>query len=181
MIEGITRMWGNNRRKKVVINSLIGPGTEIRGDVIFSGGLHIDGRVEGNVFAAEDSVESVLTLSEQGAIKGEVRVPYVILNGVVIGNVYASEKAELEVNSRINGNLYYNLIEMAMGAEVNGNLIRSTDMPTMLVDTPADNTLIAKENNKPTRPQPSVRPQAAEKPVNRVAAVKVTKEPQPKE
>ncbi|MEZ5672461.1 MAG: polymer-forming cytoskeletal protein [Thiotrichaceae bacterium] len=170
-------MWGN-RRKKVTINSLIGPGTEIRGNIIFSGGLHIDGRIEGNVFAAEDSSESVLTLSEQGSIKGEVRVPHVILNGVVIGNVYASGKAELEVNARINGNLYYNLIEMAMGAEVNGNLIRSTDMPPMLVEPPTDIPMINRENSKPVRPQPA---QPVEKQANRVAAARVAKEPQPKE
>jgi cytoskeletal protein CcmA (bactofilin family) len=147
-------MWGNNKRKKITINSLIGPGTEIRGNVVFSGGLHIDGKIEGNVFAAEDATTAILTLSEQGSIKGEVRVPHLILNGIVVGNVYASEKAELEVNARINGNLYYNLIEMAMGAEVNGNLIRTTDMPPMFVETPPTRPPLAKENSKPPRPLP---------------------------
>jgi cytoskeletal protein CcmA (bactofilin family) len=166
-------MWGNNRKKKITINSLIGPGTEIRGNVMFSGGLHIDGKVEGNVFATEDATTAILTLSEQGSIHGEVRVPHVILNGIVEGNVYAAEKAELEVNARINGNLYYNLIEMAMGAEVNGNLIRATDMPPMLAKTP-DTPVIVKENSKPAKPQ-----QLADKLANR-AEVKVVKEPQPK-
>jgi cytoskeletal protein CcmA (bactofilin family) len=121
-------MWGNRRKKKVTqIDSLIGNDTIITGNIRFNGGLHVDGRVKGNISAAEDS-GSVLTLSEQGVIEGEVRVPNVILNGKVIGNVYVAENVELAINARIFGNVYYNLIEMAMGAEVNGSLIHSGDM-----------------------------------------------------
>jgi len=120
-------MWGNNKRKVTRIDSLIGQHTEIHGDITFKGGLHIDGKVEGNITALEDS-GSVLTLSEQGVITGEVRVPNVILNGKVRGNVYAGEHVELALNARIIGNVYYHLIEMAMGAEVNGSLIHASDM-----------------------------------------------------
>ncbi len=121
-------MWGNRNKRKVTrIDSLIGQHTQILGDITFTGGLHIDGRVEGNIMAPIES-GSVLTLSEQGSIKGEVRVPNVILNGEVMGNVYAEEHVELALNARIIGNVYYNLIEMAMGAEVNGSLIHSIDM-----------------------------------------------------
>jgi cytoskeletal protein CcmA (bactofilin family) len=121
-------MWGNRNKRKVTrIDSLIGQHTQILGDITFTVGLHIDGRVEGNIMAPIES-GSVLTLSEQGSIKGEVRVPNVILNGEVMGNVYAEEHVELALNARIIGNVYYNLIEMAMGAEVNGSLIHAADM-----------------------------------------------------
>jgi cytoskeletal protein CcmA (bactofilin family) len=120
-------MWGNRKRKVTRIDSLIGQQTEIKGDITFSGGLHIDGKIEGNIIAAESS-GSVLTLSDQGSIKGDVRVPNVILNGLVRGNVYAEEHIELALNARVIGNVYYNLIEMAMGAEVNGSLIHAADM-----------------------------------------------------
>ncbi len=120
-------MWGNNKRKVTQIDSLIGQQTEINGEVTFSGGLHIDGLVEGNI-SAPDNSGAVLTLSEQGSIKGEVRVPNIILNGTVLGNVYAEEHIELAPNARVTGNVYYNLIEMSVGAEVNGSLVRSADM-----------------------------------------------------
>lgn len=120
-------MWGNRKRKVTRIDSLIGQQTEIKGDINFTGGLHIDGKIEGNISAAESS-GSVLTLSDQGSIKGDVRVPNVILNGLVRGNVYAEEHIELALNARVIGNVYYNLIEMAMGAEVNGSLIHAADM-----------------------------------------------------
>jgi cytoskeletal protein CcmA (bactofilin family) len=120
-------MWGNRKRKVTRIDSLIGQQTEIKGDITFTGGLHIDGKIEGNIIAAEAS-GSVLTLSDQGSIKGDVRVPNIILNGLVRGNVYAEEHIELALNARVIGNVYYNLIEMAMGAEVNGSLIHAADM-----------------------------------------------------
>ncbi len=104
------------------IDTLVGQSTEVTGDVVFSGGLHIDGAVNGNVQAADDS-NSVLTISENGRVEGEVRVPHVVLNGQVIGDVYAAERIELAAKARVQGNVYYNLIEMAMGAEVNGSLV----------------------------------------------------------
>ena len=69
----------------------------------------------------------MLTVSEKGRIEGDVRVPNLILNGAVQGDVYASERVELASHARVTGNVYYNLIEMAMGAEVNGNLVHRAE------------------------------------------------------
>ena len=116
-------MFGNRKRIRTTkIDTLIGRKSEMLGDVNFSGGLHVDGTVKGNVVSEEDP-SSVLTLSETGTVEGEVRVPNVVLNGTVIGDVHAKHHIELASNARITGNVYYSLIEMAMGAEVNGNLV----------------------------------------------------------
>ncbi len=116
-------MFGKRKKIKASkIDSLIGRHTELFGDVRFAGWLHVDGTVKGNVMA-DDDTSSVLTLSEHGTIEGEVRVPNVVLNGVVLGDVHARDQIELAANARIKGNVYYHLIEMAMGAEVNGNLV----------------------------------------------------------
>ncbi len=115
-----------NKKKKAVkatrIDTLVGQHTHIKGDISFSGGLRIDGSVAGNINATGDT-ESVLTLSEQGAVEGEIRVPNLVINGTISGNVYASEHVELASKAKINGNVYYRLLEMAMGCEVNGQLI----------------------------------------------------------
>ncbi len=110
------------RRKSTRVDTLIGQNSLVMGDLKFEGGLHVDGTVRGNVGA--DGDDSVLQLSEKGTIEGEVRVPFVVLNGVVKGDVYAYDHIELAPNARVEGNVYYNLIEMAMGAEVNGHLVR---------------------------------------------------------
>jgi len=118
-------MWSSDKRKKrktVKIQTLIGQHTQMHGDVRFSGGLHVDGTIKGNVIADEGS-GSMLTLSEHGTIEGEVRVQNIVLNGTVIGDVYAEERIELDSSARVTGNVFYNLIEMSMGAEVNGSLV----------------------------------------------------------
>ncbi len=116
-------MFGNRKRIRTAkIDTLIGRKSEMLGAVKFSGGLHVDGIVKGNVVAEEDA-SSVLTLSETGIIEGEVRVPNVVLDGTVIGDVHARQHIELAANARITGSVYYSLIGMAIGAEVNGNLV----------------------------------------------------------
>ena len=119
-------LGGSKKRKATRIDTLVGQHTVIEGDVRFSGGLHIDGTIKGNVIAENDGI-SMLSLSENGTIEGEVSIPYVVLNGVVIGDVHGSEHVELQSKSRITGNVYYNLIEMAIGAEVNGKLVHSLE------------------------------------------------------
>ncbi|MCG8381414.1 MAG: polymer-forming cytoskeletal protein [Gammaproteobacteria bacterium] len=116
-------MWGNSKKGKVgKIQTLIGHGTEIKGDISFASGLHLDGSIEGNLLAAEGA-QGVVIISEQGQVSGDVHVPYLILNGTVNGDVHVSERIELHQKARVNGNVYYNLMEMSVGAEINGNMV----------------------------------------------------------
>ncbi|MHB1240133.1 MAG: bactofilin family protein [Gammaproteobacteria bacterium] len=119
-------MNSGKRRSRARIDTLVGQRTEVHGDVRFSGGLHVDGTVKGNV-VAESGSDAVLTLSEGGCIEGEVRVPTVILDGRVNGDVHAADRVELAAHARVTGNVYYNLIEMAVGAAVNGKLVHRVD------------------------------------------------------
>jgi cytoskeletal protein CcmA (bactofilin family) len=104
------------------IDTLIGPQVVIHGDLQFSGGLLIEGRVIGKVWA-EEGQQAVLTLSEQGSIEGEVRVPVVIINGQLDGDVHASERVELASRARVQGNVHYKVAEMAAGSTLTGRLI----------------------------------------------------------
>ena len=104
------------------IDTLVGQGTVINGDLVFSGGLHVDGKIIGNV-SAEEGSSAILILSEFGEIEGEIKVPNMVLNGKIVGDVHSSSRVELAPKSCINGSVYYDLIEMTIGAEVNGGLI----------------------------------------------------------
>lgn len=123
---------GHKRFKTPKVSTVVGVGTEITGDLLFSGGLHLDGKVIGNVNGASDS-DATITVSEQGVIEGDVRVETLILNGTVVGDVYANQRVELASRARVTGTVYYRLLEMAMGAEVNGQLVHSEEQePRML-------------------------------------------------
>ena len=110
------------------VDTLIGRQTELLGDVRFSGGLHVDGKIKGKVIAAADKT-AVLSVSESGSVEGDVRVPHIVLNGTVIGDVHASERLSLSVRARVTGNVYYKVIEMASGAAVNGQMVHEGDEP----------------------------------------------------
>jgi cytoskeletal protein CcmA (bactofilin family) len=103
------------------IDSLIGVGTVVRGDVSFSGGLRIDGQVFGNVTAADDGA-ATLVVSEQARIDGDVKVSHAVVNGAVNGPVAASEYLELQPKARVVGDVRYRTLEMQIGAVVQGRL-----------------------------------------------------------
>ncbi|NNG12640.1 MAG: polymer-forming cytoskeletal protein [Halobacteria archaeon] len=133
-------MLGQGKKGKTAsakVDTIIGQQTRIQGDLHFSGGLHIDGRVCGNVIAEGDG-NSVLTVSEHGNIEGNVQVPNVILNGTVTGNVRSDERIELAAKARVNGDVHYKLIEMAMGAEVNGSLVPQQESSPSVVSFERD-------------------------------------------
>ncbi|MEA3196002.1 MAG: hypothetical protein QOF32_54 [Gammaproteobacteria bacterium] len=104
------------------IDTLIGPKTRIDGDVEFNGGLHLDGHINGNV-KGDANPATLLSVSESGCIEGSVVSPNVVLNGIVKGDIDATERVELGAKARVLGNVHYTLIETAVGAQIHGRLI----------------------------------------------------------
>jgi cytoskeletal protein CcmA (bactofilin family) len=103
-------------------DTLISPKTEIVGDVKFKGGLQVEGSIKGNLIAEAGS-GAVVRISDSGRVEGQINVPNVVVNGAVVGNIYAGEYIELAKKARIQGDVYYHMMEMVLGAEVNGKLI----------------------------------------------------------
>ncbi|MBT8423177.1 MAG: polymer-forming cytoskeletal protein [Gammaproteobacteria bacterium] len=119
-------MFGRKGRRPTAIQTLVGENTQIAGDLHFSGGCHIDGQVNGSVLVSNDP-DGFLSVSEYGCVKGNVNVPRVALSGTIEGDLLVTEKAELGPTARVTGNVYYNLIEIAAGAEINGKLIHEVE------------------------------------------------------
>lgn len=130
-------MFGRKQRRHSVVDTLVGSNSQVNGDLNFAGGCHIDGTVKGNV-SADASSHSALSISEEGTVEGGVTVPYVVLNGIVRGDVVASQRVELGPTARVIGNVYYNLIEMAIGAEINGKLVHQPEGRVPLLETKDD-------------------------------------------
>ena len=113
-----------SRNGSHAVETLIGPRVVIRGDVCFSGGLYVEGRIIGKVMA-DDGQSAVLTLAEKGVIEGEVHVPTVVVAGTLQGDVHAAERIELTGTARVQGNIHYKVVEMAAGAMITGRLIHA--------------------------------------------------------
>jgi cytoskeletal protein CcmA (bactofilin family) len=143
-------MFRKQNRSKREIRTLIGAGTRVNGDVVFTEGLHVDGVVRGNV-STEDDSPGALSVSEKGVIEGDVTVPDLVLDGTVKGNVEARERVELGPTARVIGDVVYNLIEMAIGAEVNGQLIHQAPGGA---EKPGSSPAAGKSAKKNPEPEP---------------------------
>ena len=134
-------MWNKSKGKADVQRftgktSLIAAGAVFRGDLEFQGAVQIDGKVLGDILTEQGLVR----VSVEGQVEGEVRAPHVVIDGEIVGDVYASQHVELGPKARVRGNLYYGLMEMAMGAQVEGGLrpIKEQDRPLELPESVDD-------------------------------------------
>ena len=117
-------MFGSKLKSapKNSIDSLIGAGTRVDGNIVFSGGLRIDGEVRGSI-SCETGLEGTLVISEKASVEGAITVGHVVVNGTVIGPVFAGESLELLPAARVTGDVEYHQIEMQQGAVIQGRLI----------------------------------------------------------
>jgi len=117
-------MMGKKDKPLTSVNgstTLIAKDAVVSGDIEFSGNLDVEGKIVGSVTAAEGK-EAMLRVVEGGIVEGEIRVPSVVINGSVVGDVHSSGRLELAPKAEVNGDVYYHLIEMAVGCRVNGGL-----------------------------------------------------------
>lgn len=126
-------MWNKDKRKTDLQRftgktSLIAAGAELNGDLRFHGAVQVDGRVCGDLQTSDGMVR----VSAEGQVEGEIRAPRIVIDGEVIGDVYASEHLELGSRARVCGNLYYGLMEMAMGAQIEGSMRPLKEQPRPL-------------------------------------------------
>ena len=119
-------------RKKAKVDqqgvTLVAAETQVVGDVHFKSQLFVYGHIEGNL-VSDDEKSSVL-VSEGGSVRGEIRVPNVTINGRVDGDIFAQARVELAEKATIHGNVYYRLIEMQLGAKVEGQLVHAEELPS---------------------------------------------------
>jgi cytoskeletal protein CcmA (bactofilin family) len=114
------------------IDSLIGVGTRIEGDVHFAGGLRVDGEIKGNIIA-DIGKPSTLVLSEQARVDGEIKVTHLVVNGTITGPVNASEYLELQNKAKVIGDVHYKTLEIQLGAVVEGRLVHLAEAEDKVV------------------------------------------------
>jgi cytoskeletal protein CcmA (bactofilin family) len=137
-------MFSSNKkeaRPSQEATTLIAAGTRIKGDIQFSGRLHVDGSIEGAIRG--DGPQAMLTLSAHASVAGEVQAPHIVIDGAITGDVTASERLELASNARVEGNVYYKLLEMSAGAQINGKMVHRAEPPKQLAKPETDMATVA--------------------------------------
>ncbi len=140
-------MWGSKKSTSVSGGTtLISHETVVIGDVHFYGNLDVEGLVQGNIIA-QSGKDALLRVVGKGRVEGDIRVPCVIINGAVQGNVYSSKHLELASKSRVQGNVFYTLVEMVAGSEVNGSLTHMAEADAV-AETPGSGAEKAETSEK---------------------------------
>lgn len=121
------------KKKQPPIRTLIGEGTVIRGELLFSDGLRIDGEVQGDVIA-NPGEHSILVISEKARVVGKVKAGHVIINGHVTGPVLSDQLLELQPKAVIVGDVKYEALEMHQGATIDGELhpLKAEEKPALI-------------------------------------------------
>ncbi len=125
-------MFSKHSKPQNRIDSLIGHGTRVKGDVFFTGGLRVDGEISGNVLADPEK-PSTLVLSEHAKVSGEVSVTHLVVNGTVTGPVRAAEYLELQSKAKVTGDVKYKTLEIQLGAIVEGRLVHISEAADKVV------------------------------------------------
>ncbi|MDD2702162.1 MAG: polymer-forming cytoskeletal protein [Sideroxydans sp.] len=125
-------MFSKHSKPQNRIDSLIGAGTRVNGDIHFSGGLRVDGEVSGSVIA-DPAKASTLVLSEQARVHGEISVTHLVVNGMVSGPIQASEYLELQSKAKVTGDVRYKTLEIQLGAIVEGKLVHINEASEKVV------------------------------------------------
>ena len=133
-----------SRRKPSVpgrIDTLVGPNTVLQGELVFVGGLHVDGRIVGCVRPADGGAEAILWIGEKGGVDGQVEARQVVVHGIVKGDVRGSERVVLGATARITGDVHYGAIEISLGARVDGRLVPGAAAAPAVAAAPAADVL----------------------------------------
>ena len=139
-------MFGNNNKQNAKVSSkgngqvdtLVGRNTHVEGDIEFTGGLYVDGKVTGTIRGGADG-QAMLSISEHGVVEGDIHVAHVVVNGRLVGNIHQAQNVELLGNAHIQGNIQYQLLQMAVGAAITGQLLQQRE-PTPQLAGPDDDS-----------------------------------------
>ncbi|KAF7598239.1 MAG: cell shape determination protein CcmA [Candidatus Dactylopiibacterium carminicum] len=119
-------MFGKKKESRIELtklSSLIAENMEVSGDVQFLDGLRVDGHIKGNVLT-KAGTKSLLVLSDQGSITGNVSAYDAVVNGTIVGDLEVEHFLELQASARVTGNIVYHQLRMDCGATVEGKLTR---------------------------------------------------------
>ncbi|MCL5778709.1 polymer-forming cytoskeletal protein [Limibaculum sp. FT325] len=100
--------------------SLLSSDLTIKGNVITSGDIQVEGKIEGDVRA------HLLTVGESAEINGEIVADDVVVNGKVVGRVRGL-KVRLTASARVEGDIVHKTIAIESGAHFEGSVQRQED------------------------------------------------------
>lgn len=110
------------RSDDISINTLVGTGSFIRGNVHVNGFVRIDGDIDGDL-----DTDGAVIISEKAKIKGNLKAKSAIIGGIVLGDISAREGVKLLSTSAVIGNIITRKIQMEDEVIFHGHCISVSD------------------------------------------------------
>ena len=95
------------RSDDISINTLVGSGSFVKGDMKVNGFIRIDGDIDGNL-----ETDGAVIISEKARFRGNLTAKSVIVGGIIIGDITAKEGVKLLSSSAVVGNIISRRVQM---------------------------------------------------------------------
>lgn len=102
----------------ISINTIIGKGSEIKGNIKVNGFVRIDGDIDGNL-----ETDGNVIVGENARIRGNINAKSIIVGGIILGNIIAIESVKVLANSIVIGDILSHKVQIEDDALVNGKCI----------------------------------------------------------
>ncbi|MCR5062217.1 MAG: polymer-forming cytoskeletal protein [Treponema sp.] len=102
----------------ISINTILGKGTSISGDIKVNGFVRVDGDIKGNL-----ETDSNVIVGENSRIQGNVKSKTIIIGGIILGNVFATDNIKLLSGAVVIGDLISHKVQIEDSAVIHGHCI----------------------------------------------------------
>jgi len=99
-----------------IVNSIIGEGSEFKGEFKINGLLRIDGKFKGTI-----ETEGKVLIGQSGEALTDIRARLVVIGGSVRGNIFATERVIFLSSGKITGNIITPSLIMEEGVMFEGS------------------------------------------------------------
>ncbi|MCQ2591657.1 MAG: polymer-forming cytoskeletal protein [Treponema sp.] len=110
------------RMDDISINTVIGNGSAITGDVRINGFIRVDGDIDGNL-----ETDGNVIIGDNARIRGNLKAKAVIIGGIILGNVHTEESAKLLTTSVVIGDVISRKVQIEDKAIIHGHCISIKD------------------------------------------------------
>ena len=106
----------------ISINTILGQGSAITGNIKINGFVRIDGDIDGNL-----ETDGNIIIGENARIRGNVKAKSVIVGGIVLGNIEASQSIKVLATSAVLGDIVSHKVQVEQNAIIHGHFISIKD------------------------------------------------------
>jgi cytoskeletal protein CcmA (bactofilin family) len=110
------------RKESEEISGFLDKGTNVTGELHFSGTLRIDGNFHGSI-----ATDDILVIGEHATVHADIKVGEIEIHGRVCGNIEGKRRVEIHPTGRVRGDIRCPALVVSPGSVFDGRSIMAGD------------------------------------------------------